>query len=123
MTQPKYLSPFTDYGFKKVFGEDGAQNSLISFLNDALPIECCSFLQKNLFLCQEHLSYFCNEIEVYFQKNGKEWCDGFIMGYAEGFFKQALDSAERMLEKNFDWDTITEITGITETEYKKHRSR
>jgi len=59
MTQPKYLSPFTDYGFKKVFGEDGAKDSLISFLNDALPIE---YKIKSLkFLPNEQIG---NEIEA-----------------------------------------------------------
>jgi predicted transposase/invertase (TIGR01784 family) len=59
MIQTKYLSPFTDYGFKKVFGEDGAKGSLISFLNDALPIE---YKIKSLrFLPNEQLG---NDIEA-----------------------------------------------------------
>jgi predicted transposase/invertase (TIGR01784 family) len=34
----KYISPFTDYGFKKLFGEEASKKLLISFLNDLLPI-------------------------------------------------------------------------------------
>lgn len=34
----RYINPFTDYGFKKLFGEEGSKNLLISFLNDLLPI-------------------------------------------------------------------------------------
>lgn len=34
-----YLSPFTDFGFKKLFGEEAGKTSLMSFLNDVLPIE------------------------------------------------------------------------------------
>lgn len=34
----KYINPFTDYGFKKLFGEEANKNLLISFLNDLLPI-------------------------------------------------------------------------------------
>jgi predicted transposase/invertase (TIGR01784 family) len=37
--QSKYINPFTDYGFKKIFGEEISKKSLISFLNDVLPIE------------------------------------------------------------------------------------
>ena len=35
----KYINPFTDYGFKKLFGEEGNKNLLIAFLNDILPIK------------------------------------------------------------------------------------
>lgn len=34
----KYINPFTDYGFKKLFGEEASKKLLISFLNDLLPI-------------------------------------------------------------------------------------
>ena len=34
-----YINPFTDFGFKKLFGEDHSKGSLISFLNDVLPIK------------------------------------------------------------------------------------
>ena len=33
----KYINPFTDYGFKKLFGEEASKRLLISFLNDLLP--------------------------------------------------------------------------------------
>ncbi|MDR3594802.1 PD-(D/E)XK nuclease family transposase [Clostridium sp.] len=36
--KPKYINPFTDYGFKKLFGEEASKKLLISFLNDLLPI-------------------------------------------------------------------------------------
>lgn len=39
MSISKYINPFTDYGFKKIFGEEGNKRLLISFLNDLLPIE------------------------------------------------------------------------------------
>lgn len=32
----KYLNPFTDFGFKKLFGENSSRGSLISFLNAVL---------------------------------------------------------------------------------------
>lgn len=35
----KYINPFTDYGFKKLFGEEVSKKLLISFLNDLLPIK------------------------------------------------------------------------------------
>jgi predicted transposase/invertase (TIGR01784 family) len=35
--QDKYLNPFTDFGFKKLFGEEPNKDLLISFLNSFLP--------------------------------------------------------------------------------------
>ncbi len=35
----KYLNPFTDYGFKKIFGEEASKPLLIDFLNALLPNE------------------------------------------------------------------------------------
>jgi len=35
----KYINPFTDYGFKRLFGEETNENLLIAFLNDILPIQ------------------------------------------------------------------------------------
>lgn len=33
----KYLNPFTDFGFKKIFGEEASKPQLIDFLNALLP--------------------------------------------------------------------------------------
>ena len=37
MIQDKYVNPFTDFGFKKLFGEEPHKELLISFLNTLLP--------------------------------------------------------------------------------------
>jgi predicted transposase/invertase (TIGR01784 family) len=33
----KYINPYTDFGFKKLFGEEGNKDILIDFLNQLLP--------------------------------------------------------------------------------------
>ena len=33
----KYIDPFTDFGFKKIFGEESSKPLLIDFLNNLLP--------------------------------------------------------------------------------------
>lgn len=35
----KYINPYTDFGFKKLFGEDGSKNVLVDFLNQLLPVQ------------------------------------------------------------------------------------
>lgn len=33
----KFINPFTDYGFKKLFGEEASKPFLMDFLNSMLP--------------------------------------------------------------------------------------
>lgn len=35
--EPKYINPFTDFGFKKLFGSEPNKDFLIDFLNEILP--------------------------------------------------------------------------------------
>jgi hypothetical protein len=35
----KYMSPYTDFGFKKLFGEEASKDLLIDFLNSILPLK------------------------------------------------------------------------------------
>ena len=39
MEHPKYINPFTDFGFKKIFGEEANKDLLIDFLNELLAYE------------------------------------------------------------------------------------
>lgn len=39
MLKDKYINPFTDFGFKKLFGEEMSKDLLIDFLNQLLPTE------------------------------------------------------------------------------------
>lgn len=46
----RYINPFTDWGFKKIFGQEANKDILIFFLNELLKgervIEDLSFLDK-----------------------------------------------------------------------------
>lgn len=37
--QEKFINPFTDYGFKKLFGEEPNKDLLLDFLNELLKVE------------------------------------------------------------------------------------
>ncbi|MBB3698833.1 Rpn family recombination-promoting nuclease/putative transposase [Flammeovirga yaeyamensis] len=39
MCNSRYINPFTDFGFKKIFGEEANKDILIDFLNSVLPAE------------------------------------------------------------------------------------
>ncbi len=46
----KYINPFTDWGFKRLFGQEFSKDLLISFLNDLLegeaPRQGCSIQRQ-----------------------------------------------------------------------------
>ncbi|HNW12840.1 MAG TPA: PD-(D/E)XK nuclease family transposase, partial [Candidatus Rifleibacterium sp.] len=46
MQQATYLNPFTDFGFKKLFGEEYNKDLLIDFLNQLLKKEQGSIFRK-----------------------------------------------------------------------------
>ncbi|MFN8436201.1 MAG: Rpn family recombination-promoting nuclease/putative transposase [Cytophagales bacterium] len=50
----KYINPFTDYGFKKLFGEEPNKDLLLDFLNELLHEEQGRIVSLN-FLKSEHL--------------------------------------------------------------------
>jgi predicted transposase/invertase (TIGR01784 family) len=39
LKQPIFINPFTDFGFKKIFGEEANKDILISFLNELLAMQ------------------------------------------------------------------------------------
>ncbi len=50
----KYINPFTDFGFKKLFREEPNKNLLLDFLNELLKEEQGTITELN-YLKNEHL--------------------------------------------------------------------
>ena len=55
LIKDRYINPFTDFGFKKIFGSEVNKDLLIAFLNTLLPPEAgkvadLSFLPKLTFI-------------------------------------------------------------------------
>jgi len=58
LIKDRYINPFTDFGFKKIFGSEVNKDLLIAFLNTLLPPEAgkvadLSFLPKLTFIYLE----------------------------------------------------------------------
>ena len=49
----KYINPFTDFGFKKIFGEEANKDLLLDFLNELIPDK--GVITDLTFLKNEHL--------------------------------------------------------------------
>jgi len=57
MKKERYINPFTDFGFKKLFGEEANKDLLTDFLNELLRKEKGN-IKTITYLKNEHLPYF-----------------------------------------------------------------
>jgi len=60
----RYINPYTDFGFKKLFGEEGNKDLLIDFLNQLLPPH--HQIQHLTFKATEHLPDLSSERKAIF---------------------------------------------------------
>lgn len=67
MMQDKYINPFTDFGFKKLFGEEPHKELLISFLNTLLPEK--HRIQDLQYTHNEHQGYTALDRKAIFDLN------------------------------------------------------
>jgi predicted transposase YdaD len=123
MTTPfieKYINPFTDYGFKRLFGEEANKDLLLDFLNELLREEQGEIKDITLFN-REQLMQYENSIKYYRDlKNSFDTArqEGEAKGKAEGKKEEKLAIAKVMLAEGFAVDIISKITGLTEAAIK-----
>ncbi len=87
----KFINPFTDYGFKKIFGQEVSKELLIEFLNDLLEgervITDLTFLNNEQLTCSV-LSFPCHcpsgregrELEVRYKSGVRSLLHQFPVG-------------------------------------------
>lgn len=97
----KYFNPYTYFGFKKLFGEEGNKDLLIDFLNQ-------SIFQKGFKIAEfSHLS--SDQYDAYSKS---------VLSYneAKAVTDTAFQDGERakaMLAKHFDVETIARISKLS----------
>jgi len=138
----KYFNPYTDFGFKKLFGEEGSKDLLLDFLNQLLPphhqIASLQFKnQENLndttkectaifdIYCQfeiaeiSHLkpeqyeNYHKSLLEYWEVKNVKD------MAFNEGKAEGKIEVAKALKLQGIDIEVIAATTGLTKDEINK----
>ncbi len=90
----KYINPYTDFGFKKLFGEEASKDLLLDFLNELLP-EISN-------LTEEQRRKYENSLKVYRD----------LEGIKEGIIANQLQTAKKMIVKGFPLEDISDITGL-----------
>ncbi len=105
-TQEKYLNPFTDFGFKKLFGSDVNKDLLISFLNEVLPKN--AQISDLTYLKTEHLGHSELDRKVVYDL----YCEN-----AEG--EKFIVELQKARQKNFKERTIFYSTFPIQEQAKK----
>lgn len=88
----KYVNPFTDFGFKKIFGEEASKPMLVDFLNSLLPAS--SYIKNLSFKNSEQLGHTSIERGAIFDiycKNDKD--ENFIVELQkakQNYFKERM---------------------------------
>ncbi len=90
----KYLNPYTDFSFKKLFGEEGNKELLVDFLNQLSPdyqqiVEQCERYEQSLFQYRDLKSALETAVE-----------------------ECGIEIALKAIKKDFDNETIADLTGL-----------
>ena len=132
----KYINPFTDWGFKRLFGQEFSKDLQIDkwiyVLKHMEALERMPFTaQKKIFkrlaeladsrcLSQEEQEKYDESLKaaddyygvlMSYYMNGID--EGVAKGEAKGSYQKSLDIAKKMLLKGMDDDSIMELTGLT----------
>ena len=106
----KYINPFTDVGFKKIFGQEINKDLLIDFLNSLLQGE--RVINDVKFLDKEQLSEFKDDrsliYDVYCESEGGEKIIVEMQNRSQPYYKNrsiyyAAESIARQGERGTEW--------------------
>lgn len=110
----RYINPFTDFGFKKIFGEELSDELFIKAFNIA---EMSKFTKEQTFEYEASLKYyrdFKNSLDTSFNKGLEKGLEkGLAEGEKIGLKKSKLELAKGMKLKGISLDVILDITGLT----------
>ena len=118
----KYFNPYTDFGFKKLFGEEGSKDLLINFLNQLLPahhqIASLSFKNPENLNDTAYENYHKSLLEYWEVKNVKDTAfnEGKLEGNAEGKIERTIEVAKALKQQGVAIDIIITTTGLTRQE-------
>ncbi len=108
----KYINPFTDFGFKKIFGQEYNKDLLLDFLNSILkrdydPIKDIKYkpTEQYTFTIEDRKSIF----DIFCESESGE---RFIVEMQKSFIIQ-------MLSKGLSEDEIRRLTSISEKDFKE----
>ena len=119
----RYINPFTDFGFKKLFGTEMNKELLISFLNALLEgkEEEQAEIAK---LTEEERDEYAESVKVYrdlinvvntAERKGKKqgFAEGRAEGLAEGRYAANVDNARKMKADGLPPELVAKYSGLS----------
>lgn len=118
-----YLNPYTDFGFKKLFGEEGNKDLLIDFLNqnlenfDSISAILNEPLFQKAFKILEEANLSPEQREQYQKSLFAYWELKGVVDTAleEGWQKGILQVTRTMKQNSLPIELIQPMTGLTPT--------
>jgi predicted transposase/invertase (TIGR01784 family) len=128
----KYFNPYTDFGFKKLFGEEANKDLLIDFLNSLLPE--VHAIQTLEFRNQEQLGYSAEERRAVFDifckaKTGEQFIVEMQKAKQHYFKDRSLFYVSKPIVEQAikgEWDfklAAVYLIGVLDFEYDEHEER
>lgn len=135
--QDKYINPFTDFGFKKLFGSEANKDLLIDFLNQVYVLQQLPYLQNSPHALQERvfqklfeaaeIAKFTPDEKNKYEESLKYYRDlknvvdtsfdeGKAEGKAEGKEERNIEIARQMKSEGEPIEKIIRFTGLTAEE-------
>lgn len=135
----KYLNPFTDFGFKKLFGEEPNKELLVDFLNrvpDSLRekifdrlfevAEIAKLSPEEFLSYEDSLKYYRdlkNSLDTAFEEGFEEGQEkGFEEGQEKGKIEGKIEGKMEVIRQGhlegISIDVLAKLTGLPESEVK-----
>ena len=102
--QSVYLNPLTDFGFKKLFGEEPHE---VIYLAQFTPEERKAY--------EDSIKYYRDLKNSYDTAHQEGWVEGLELGRQESEQQTIIKMVQGMHANGLDLKTIVAVTGLTET--------
>ena len=119
-TRERYINPYTDFGFKKLFGTEmnkDLQDRIFQELFEQAEIARYSETERRQY--EESKKVFWDNFSVIKTAREKGVREGIQQGIQQGIQKEKIDTILRMKSRGFSVEDISEIVGLTAEEIKE----
>ncbi|MEO1953352.1 MAG: PD-(D/E)XK nuclease family transposase [Campylobacterales bacterium] len=117
VVKEKYIDPFTDFGFKWLFGNEKHKNILIKFIYD-LKAPIVDIKYRNLEKLGLNILSYLNVMRYAKEEAEKEGLEkglkeGLEKGLEKGKLSEKIEIAKKSIQKRLDSETIAMITDLS----------
>jgi hypothetical protein len=116
----KYINPYTDFGFKKLFGEEGNKDLLMDFLNQLLPAHHQIADFQKAFGTAELAGLSEEQRRIYEENLIQYW--GMKSALETAIEEREVEIAKNLISLGSNNDFIVKATGLTVEQIEQLRN-